>query len=163
MDIVYQLWGDGPKLNPLQMSVRAFVTFIIGLILIRFSGRRSFGMRMPFDNVITIMLGAILGAGVTGRVPYLSTIACTAVLCGLHRLVAWLGIYSYDFGCLVKGESVLLFKEGKMQKKEMKKVFITEEDFIEGVRLAADMSDLNKIKEVYLERDGQISVVKKDE
>jgi uncharacterized membrane protein YcaP (DUF421 family) len=163
MDFLKEIWGEGNPLTPLQMSVRALVTFVIGLVLIRFTGRRSFGMRMAFDNVITIMLGAILGAGVTGRAPYLPVLCASAVLCAIHRLFAWLGIYSYRFGCWVKGEAVVLYKNGKMMRENMRKVLVTEEDFIEGVRLAADTDNLDKISEVYLERDGQISVVKKKE
>jgi uncharacterized membrane protein YcaP (DUF421 family) len=49
MDTVITLFGEGRELNALQMAVRAMVVFFCCLVLIRISGRRSFGQRSPFD------------------------------------------------------------------------------------------------------------------
>src|SRR5688572_5974441 len=53
------LLGNGAELTPLQMSLRAVIVFIVAIVFLRF-GRRAFGMNSPFDNVITILLGAVL-------------------------------------------------------------------------------------------------------
>lgn len=56
MTILEDLWGSGESLNVLQMSCRGVATFLIALLLIRISGRRSFGIRSPLDNIIVILL-----------------------------------------------------------------------------------------------------------
>jgi len=53
MNLLIQIFGEGKDLNALQMSSRGIVIFFIALILIRISGRRSFGVRTPLDNIIT--------------------------------------------------------------------------------------------------------------
>jgi len=49
--ILIEMFGQGKDLNTLQMSCRGIVVFFIALLLIRISGRRSFGMHTPLDNI----------------------------------------------------------------------------------------------------------------
>ena len=48
-------------------------------------------------------------------------------------------------------------------KKNMHRVNITEHDILEDLRLEVQLETLEKIKEVYMERTGEISFVKKEE
>lgn len=41
MEATLLLFGQGRALDPLQMAMRAIVVFLIALVLIRISGRRS--------------------------------------------------------------------------------------------------------------------------
>lgn len=47
MEILIKIFGEGKELNALQMSGRGVVMFFIALVLIRISGRRSFGRPEP--------------------------------------------------------------------------------------------------------------------
>ena len=80
MNILQTLVGEGEKLTVLQMSVRAFVMFIITLVLIRFAGLRTFAKQSSFDNIIVIMLGAVLARGVVGASPFWSTVASSCCI-----------------------------------------------------------------------------------
>ena len=40
-DFINTIWGEGEKLNALQMSVRALIMFLIALTLIRLGGLRD--------------------------------------------------------------------------------------------------------------------------
>lgn len=162
MDIT-ELVGSGRDLTPLQMSIRAVAIFIIALVLLRFSGRRSYGMKTPFDNVIFILLGAILSRAVTGVSPFFSTIAATTSIVLLYRLFAWIGLHSGAFGKIVKGDSKILYKDGELMRENMNSCFISERDLMEGIRMNSNIDSLDKIKEVYIERCGRISVIKKEE
>src|ERR1041385_2384074 len=53
------IWGEGRNLNTLQMCARGFAMFFVGLILVLVTGRRSFGLSMPFDIVITLSNGIL--------------------------------------------------------------------------------------------------------
>lgn len=159
---VERLFGEGQDLTALQMGLRALVMFIVALILIRLSGRRSFGLKMPFDNVIYILLGAILSRAVTGSSPFFSVITAAIVIVLLHRGCAWIALYSDAFGCLIKGDSDILYKNGLLEKKKMKRYFITEKDLREEIRKEGNINDINKVSEIYIERDGCISVIKKE-
>lgn len=159
------LIGEGAeKLTPAQMGIRALLVSLIALVLIRFAGRRSFGQRSPFDNVMTILLGAVLSRSVVSAdCAFFAPIAAAAVLSFLHRAFAWLSNKSDSFGRLVKGDEKILYKDGKYFLRNMDSVFITEKDLLEGIRKEGNVENETKIKEAWAERDGSISVVKKDE
>ena len=158
-----EIIGDGKDLTPLQMSVRALIVFLAALVLIRFSGRRSFGMRSPFDNVISILIGAVLSRAVVGASPIGSTLAASLVIALLHRLFAWIAIYSDAFGRLIKGDARLLYEDGKFHEQNFRRSLITKKDFEEGMRSNANLDSITEVKSAYVERDGSISVVKKEE
>jgi len=163
MDFIIKLFGVGDDLNPLQMSLRAVVAFVIGLILVRFSGRRAFGMRMSFDNVMTILLGAILSRAVVGASPFIPTICAAITLVVLHRLFAWITLKNSKFGKVIKGEVKILFEKGKFNHKNMSYCLITENDLAEALRSNGGRDTFDDIKIICAERNGYISIVKKDD
>ena len=161
MDSIQYVWGlENAELNTLQICIRAFVTFMVAIALLRIAGRRAFGMRSPFDNTIVILIGAILAKGVVGSVPYLSTILACLVLAITHRLFGYFSIGSGRFGALVKGEKILLYHDGKMDESNMRRSLVTENDLMESVRIKG-YDSLDDIKAAYMERNGQISIIKK--
>jgi len=159
--IIVQLFGEDRNLDILQMSLRAVVVFIVTLVLIRIAGRRSFGLRMPLDNIIVILLGAILSRAVVGVSPFLPVISCSFVIVIMHRFFGWLILKSERFGKLVEGNKFLVFENGTFIKKNIKKALASKEDIMQGVRKSALTEDMNGIEKVYMERNGEISSVKK--
>src|ERR1700761_5027241 len=90
MEILLKIFGEGKDLSALQMSCRGIVIFFVALVLIRISGRRSFGVRTPLDNIITISLGAIMSRAVVGASDFVPVIACCFAIVLLHRATGWL-------------------------------------------------------------------------
>jgi uncharacterized membrane protein YcaP (DUF421 family) len=161
MNEFYQIIGEGKELNIFQMAIRAAMIFIIALVLIRFSGKRTFGMVSPFDTVICILLGAILSRAVIGASPFVATLIASVVIVVLHRIFAWISLYNDVFGSLIKGNAKIIYADGKIIRKNMNKFFITDKDLLEGIRLQGNVESLDEIKSAYIERDGKISVIKK--
>lgn len=157
------LFGTGKDLNSLQMVCRAIISFLITLALIRIAGIRTFGKRSAFDNVIVIMLGSIFSRVVVGASPFVpTTLACLAFVL-VHSLLGWLSVRSDLIGWLVKGEKASLYKNGKNNDRNMRRAMVSEKDLEESVRLSINSDDLRDVKEILLERTGDISVIKKQE
>jgi len=161
MEILTKIFGEGKDLNSLQMGSRGFVVFIIALILIRISGRRSFGVRSPLDNIITISLGAILSRAIVGASDFVPVIVTCLVIVVLHRILGMLIAHSKTFGRLVEGNKMILFENASFNEDNMKKALVCQEDIMQGVRKSALTEDMEKIKIVYIERNGDISSIKK--
>jgi uncharacterized membrane protein YcaP (DUF421 family) len=161
MEAIIKLFGEGKDLNALQMSDRGIGMFFIALILIRISGRRSFGVRSPLDNIITISLGAIMSRAVVGASDFVPVVVCCFVIVLLHRCIGWLIANSKPFGRFIEGEKILLFEDGRFLKENMKKALVCQEDLMQGVRKSALTEDMGKIEKVYMERNGEISSIKK--
>ncbi|XZF14565.1 DUF421 domain-containing protein [Chitinophagaceae bacterium MMS25-I14] len=163
MNAIETFFGTGKDLNELQMSCRAVVVFIIALLLIRIAGRRSFGIKTAFDNIIVILLGAVLSRAVIGASPFVPTVVAGLVISVLHRCCGWLSIHHKKFDRLMNGEPMILYKDGHINKENMDRSLINEKDLVEGVRSTALFDSLEKAEAIYMERNGQISVVKKNE
>jgi uncharacterized membrane protein YcaP (DUF421 family) len=161
MELIKEIFGEGKDLNVLQMSARAAVMFVIALFLIRLAGIKTFGKSSAFDNIIIIMLGAILSRAVVGVSPFFPTVFAGLTTVLMSRLVSWLSIKSKTVGKLAKGEPVSLFKEGTVNKSNLYGNLLTEHDLMQAVRKEGNTTTLNDVEEVLLERSGDLSVIKK--
>jgi uncharacterized membrane protein YcaP (DUF421 family) len=159
MQILHEIFGSGKDLTILQMTARSVVVFIIALILIRISGRRSFGLRSPLDNIITIILGAVLSRAIVGASGFLPVIASCTALVLIHRLFAYGMVRHPGFSRLVSGEKILLFKEGDFLQQNMDKGLICREEILQEVRKSAMTENLDKIEKIYMERNGEVNSV----
>lgn len=161
METITQLFGEGENQTVLQMSLRAVVIFIITLILLRIAGRRSFGMKSPFDNIIVILLGAILSRALVGASEFLPTVASATVIAVLHRLGAWIGTLNLRFGVLIKGQKIVLFDQGKLDHENMRRALVSESDLYTSLRNTMNVETFDSIERAYMENNGQISFVRK--
>jgi uncharacterized membrane protein YcaP (DUF421 family) len=162
MNPLYTIFGNGKDLNCLQMSCRGIVVFFIAFALIRISGRRSFGLRTPLDNIIAVLLGAILSRAVVGASAFLPVIITCFVIVVLHRLFSWLIIKYRKFGNWFNAKHILLYENGHFIRKNLQKALAREEDAMQGVRKSGLTDDLSLIDKIYMESNGEISVVRKD-
>ena len=158
---ITQLFGSGEDLSPMQMAARAFIMFFIALLLIRLAGMRVFGIKTAFDNILVIMLGAILSRGVVGASPFFSTVAAAAAMIAVHKLLAWLAMKYVWVGKLVKGYRRSLYHNGVMREDNLRKTQISKDDLMEGVRREINKNTLADVEQVYIEKNGEISVVRK--
>ncbi|HEY9535926.1 MAG TPA: YetF domain-containing protein [Mucilaginibacter sp.] len=156
-----EIFGSGTNLSVLQMSSRGIVIFLLALIMIRVSGRRSFGLRTPLDNIISILLGAVLSRAVVGASPFLPVMVTCFIVVGLHRGLAWFIAQNPAFSRLIEGNKILIYQDGKFLEDNMKRVQICREDVMQGIRRQVVTEDLDQIDYVYIERNGEISAIKK--
>jgi uncharacterized membrane protein YcaP (DUF421 family) len=162
MKFLNEWWGINENITPLEIAARSAVMFIIALLLIRMAGMRPFGKGESFDKVISFLIGAILSRGVVGATPFFSTVASMVVIILIHKIFSKLSLYNKWFGKKLKGKCVLLYKDGKFIEENMKRTNISENDILEEARLNLQSGSLEKVKEVYIERTGEISFIKKE-
>jgi uncharacterized membrane protein YcaP (DUF421 family) len=163
INIIDRWIGHGEDLSALQMSVRAAIIFIVLLFLIRVGGVRIFGRRSGFDTVIVITIGSVLARGIVGASPFLATIAASAVMIAIHRLLGWLSSINRRFETIIKGDHLVLYNKGSIITKNLEKSSLSREDLEESLRLETKSSSLEKVETAYLETNGRISFILKKE
>lgn len=161
MNAIFVLFGEGHDLNTIQMSLRAAVVFVIALLLIRVSGRRSFGQRSPFDSVVVILLGATLSRAIVGASPFVATVTASLVMVACHRLLALACLRSRRFERLVGGLEREVFRDGAFNSSQMDAALITPTDVHESVRQKTGARSMDNVAAAILERNGDISVIRK--
>jgi uncharacterized membrane protein YcaP (DUF421 family) len=164
MDLLAGVHGligrDGQHILWWQMTIRALLVFVFGLVLIRLFGRRMFGRQNALDLVIAMLIGSSLSRALTGNAPFLSTlVAMTAIV-----LVFWLADHLAArwqlFSYLTKGEPLKLTRNGKLDPLSMRRHGIGQGDVEEAAR-SSGLAGLEDVEQAVLERSGKISTTKR--
>ncbi len=150
---------DVSDVDTLQMALRTIVIYAITLALVRLGSKRFLSEASAFDVIVSIMLGSVMSRAINGSAPFIPTLLSGVVLLGLHWLFAVIAYRTDWFGSLVKGRSVLLIKEGEIQRDGMRRASITANDLTEALRLQTNQTDPAKVQLAYLERNGRISII----
>jgi uncharacterized membrane protein YcaP (DUF421 family) len=151
------------ELSPGQMAVRAVLTFVITVAIVRLGNKRLFGKGTAFDLVVAIMIGSVMSRAITNASDLLATWLAGLVLIAMHWLLATLSYHLDWFGPLVKGHPVLLVNDGEIQRDGMQEGGVSRADLEQALRAQGSDPDPSRVRRAYLERDGSISVVPRNE
>jgi uncharacterized membrane protein YcaP (DUF421 family) len=163
MELLNHILGlNAQHLTPVHMAARAFVAFFICLAYIRLAGLRTLGRHSSFDQLTALILGSIMGRSIVSTASFPGALLATLVIMLLHRFVAFVTCRSHKAGNILKGKPLLLWQNGQADQVNMQRENISNADVEEAMRIILTINDLEKVKEIYLERSGEISVVKKE-
>lgn len=151
---------DAETITWWQMSIRAGVLFLVGLLYVRLSDRRAFGKFGALDIILAIIVGSNISRAITATVPFIPTVTATAVLMLIHVVFTHIACHSEAFGGLIKGRAKALMNDGVLDRRAMLVSGITERDLLEAARLKGK-PDLSSFRDAYLERNGSISLIPK--
>jgi uncharacterized membrane protein YcaP (DUF421 family) len=161
--LMIDIWGYGKDLTTVQIAVRAFTMFFIALALVRLGGLRIFSKKSAFDNIVSVMLGAVLSRGITGAAPFGSAVAAGAVFVVVHRLLSLICIFNPKLATLINGKQVLLYSKGRLYSKNLTRCSLSEEDLLESLRLDTQKDSLDEVESAYMENNGNVSFILKKE
>lgn len=145
-----------------QTCLRAVIVFIAALVMVRMGSKRFMSKMSALDVILGFILASMLARAVNGSAAFFPTLVAGFLLVWLHRIVGYLACLWHPFGNLVKGHCIQVVKDGQVIESAMSKHNLTQHDLNEELRLNGNMEDVQKVKAAYLERSGQISVVKKE-
>jgi uncharacterized membrane protein YcaP (DUF421 family) len=141
------------------MALRTIIIYAFTLAIVRLGSKRFLGQASAFDTIVGIMIGSVMSRAINGSAPFVPTLVAGAVFIGMHWLLAVLAFHIHWFGPFVKGNPVLLIKDGQVQEQGMRRGGITRHDLAEALRQQTKENDTALIKLAYLERNGGISII----
>jgi uncharacterized membrane protein YcaP (DUF421 family) len=153
--------GKATELTILNISLRGFVIFVIGLALVRIGDRRSLAQKTAFDAIFIVLIGSMLSRAINGTAPFFVTIAGGVALMIVHRIFAFGACKSHWFGKLIKGEPITVVRNGEVDWQQLKRALVSKHDFEEDLRLDGKTDDVSTIQLARLERSGDISFIRK--
>jgi uncharacterized membrane protein YcaP (DUF421 family) len=162
LDLVDQLLGLSLKSEQLgfgQMAVRAFVMYVVLIVIVRSGKKRFLGRATAFDVILIIILGSIAARAVTGGAPYFPAMLALAVLVLMHWVFSALACRSPTFSNLIKGNATTLVKSGLVNERALRNAHVSMDDLDEDLR-DKGISDIADVTEARLERSGKLSVIK---
>jgi uncharacterized membrane protein YcaP (DUF421 family) len=147
--------GD-PSLG--QMAARAILVYLMALVMVRWGEKRFMGKNTAFDVILGVILGSVVSRAITGSSEIVPTLGAGFVLVGLHWAFASLAFRSDRFGTLMKGNTRVLVKNGKIDWDQMRGGNISRDDLLGALR-SEGVQEPDQVAEARLERSGQISVI----
>lgn len=150
---------EAKDLTSVHTICRVVIVFVAALVLVRVAGKRFLGKMSAFDVIIGFTLGSMLSRAVNGSSPFLPTLAASAVLILLHRVLAVLAFHSHVFGKLIKGCEETLVREGKVDEQKLRQFQLTRHDLMEEARLNGQVNSTKEIQLAVFERNGTISII----
>ncbi|HEV2072944.1 MAG TPA: YetF domain-containing protein [Thermomicrobiales bacterium] len=163
LDTAQWLLGlDADSLSVWQMAIRALIVYAAAVMMVRVGEKRFLGKNTAFDVILGIILGSVVSRAITGSSPFFPTLGAGFVLVGLHWSIAVLAFRSERLATLVKGESRLLIRDGKVQQEAIHKSHIGERDLLSALRVNGQLTSVSDVAEAHLERSGDISVIERE-
>lgn len=161
MEFLDKILGvDGEELLWYQMGIRAVITYLAVLLMVRIGNKRFLSNLTAHDMIIAIILGSIVSRGVTGNSPFFATLLTAMILVVLHSLLSHLALKNDFIGRWIKGKRKTLIENGKMNEDTMQSSKISKEDILTAARVKG-IEKFEDINDAYLEKNGEISVIKK--
>ena len=151
------------KILAYDLYIRSLVITLYALFLFRATSARLFGEHSTFDFIILIILGAILGEAIVNNIPLLPSMISCAIIVIIHRILAFLSYKSHHVGKYIKGEKIVIIKDGQYQWDRLHCCRLTENDILQSLRTQHGTNDIGNIDKAILERNGEISFLFKEE
>jgi uncharacterized membrane protein YcaP (DUF421 family) len=148
-----------PTQSLLEIFLRGTITYWAIFLLMRFF-RRGTGQLGISDVLLIILIADAAQNSMAGEYNSISegvTLIATLVLWDLA--IDWLSFHSKVFNKFAQPRETLLIKNGVLQKNNMKKQLITEEDLF-GILREQGIDDVALVKSCCLEGSGNISIIR---
>lgn len=164
MEWYYFLTGEGPaNIEWWQMIIRAMIILVIASAIVRLGGSRIFGRHAVLDIVLAVVLGSNFSRTLTGNAPLIPVIIATVVLVLLHATLIVLAQRFDWLSVSLKGRPTQLVEDGEYRTSAMMRSGIAEGDLAEAMRLQGHRPDLDRIEAAYIERNGDLSIIVRDD
>jgi len=135
----------------------AFLYFVVVLSM-RIMGKRQVGELQPSEFVVTILISELASIPIQDlNRPITNGILAIFVLVLLELLLSFLTLKSDIFRKIFEGKSATIIKNGVIDQKMMKKLRITIDDLLEGIRQSGNFS-VETVDLAIMETNGKLSV-----
>jgi uncharacterized membrane protein YcaP (DUF421 family) len=143
--------------------LRAAAMYVALMVLFKIAGRRSLAELTTFDFVLLMMIGeatqqALLGDDFSVTNSILVIVTLIAIDVGLSLLKQ----RSVWVARLIDGEPTIIVENGKLLRQRLRHARLVEADVMEAARSSQGIEKLEEIKFAIIERNGKISVIRRD-
>ena len=141
----------------------AIAGYFFLLLTIRVLTRRPGAQMTPFEFVVVFLIGGVIILATVGNDRSETNSVCAVITVGLmHRLVSTVKQRYRRLGAIIDGTPLVLLKNDQWQTEVMDKARLDDTDVMAAAR-AKGVKTLDQINYAILERNGAITIIKKDD
>ena len=143
----------------LEIVVRGSVVYLSLFFLLRVILKRQAGTVGITDLLVIVLIADAAQNAMSADYRSLPDgILLVTTLIFWNYALEWLGYRLPAFERFLNPSPITLVKNGRMQRQNMKKELITEDDLLSQLR-EQGIEDMRKVKRAYLEGNGKISII----
>jgi uncharacterized membrane protein YcaP (DUF421 family) len=147
-----------PTDSLLEMVIRGTVIYLALFIAMRMLPRRTMGGVGPSDILVIVLISEGVSQGLSGKYESITEgLVVAATLIFWAVFIDWLD-YRFPRLHLSDGKQIPLVRDGKLIRRNMQGQNITEDEVMAQLRQHG-LSSLQGVEAVYVEGDGQFSVI----
>ena len=147
----------------LATVLRAWFGYMFLVLMVRIVGRRPGKQLTPFEFVLIFFLGGLTLTGIVGDEVSLTNAVCQiiAVACA-HYFLVWIRSRSSKVARIFDGTPLMLLEGSTWRSRTMLQMRISPADVM-AVARDQGMKSLSEIDTAVLERNGEISIIPKEQ
>ena len=146
----------------LELIVRTSIVYLSLIILMRVIARREMGALQLPDLLLVVLIADGVQNGMAGEYESITgALVVAATLIGWNYALDWLTFHSALVRRLVRPGELKLVEDGRLMRRNMRQEMVTEEELWTHLRVQG-VEDLEQVKQVCLESNGELSVIKRD-
>lgn len=156
-------WGElfGFSISPAEIVLRGSAMYWFLFVMFRFVVRRDVGAVGIADVLIIVIVADAAQNGMAGEYESISDgMLLVSTLIGWNVFLNWLSFRFPAIRRFAEPPPLMLVKDGRMLKRNMRKELLTEQELLSKLRQAG-IEHLDDAQHVYMESDGEISVIRK--
>lgn len=147
----------------LQMAARLVLGFICILVYMHILGKMQLAPTSPIDQIGNYVLGGIIGGIIYNtELPILQFFLAMFLWGALMLAVNFVRTKSLKAKRIIDGKPLLFMKNGRLLTKNLQEARISADDLISRLH-QAQISKLEDIDTLWLEPNGQLTIVRKDD
>ncbi|KAA6465112.1 DUF421 domain-containing protein [Acidobacteria bacterium AB60] len=142
--------------------LHAVLGYFVLLFTVRVLKRRPGAQMTMFEFVLIFLIGGVVILSTVGNDRSVTNCTCAVIAVGfIHRTISWAKSKSPRVGAIVDGTPVVLIKQGQWQQEVAHKTAVARVD-VEAAARGQNLLRVEDIDYAIVERNGQISVLKKE-
>jgi len=150
-----------PSLSILEIVVRGSLVYLFLFIVLRVLRRGAGALGISDLLVVVLIADAAQNAMGSQYRSVTEGVVLVLTIVGWDYLIDWLGFRIPALRNVIRPAALTLIKDGKIQKRNLRKEMITEEELLGELREQGAES-FEEVRLSFMESDGHISVVKMD-
>jgi uncharacterized membrane protein YcaP (DUF421 family) len=148
----------------MESVIRALVVYFFLMVVFRVAGRRALAEMTTFDFILVLIVSETTQEALIDDDKSLTNAALLILtLIGTNIVLSVLKYYSSTLDKWIDGRAFIIVEDGKCLKDRMAKARVDKGDIMEAARRNHGLKTLDQIKYAVLERDGQISIIPREE
>lgn len=143
-----------------EFALRGVVVYFAVLLMLRLTGKRSFGDLSTFDIVVLMVVGGSLRTAIIGKdASLLGPLIAVAAILSADKLIGWISARWHRFNRFVEGEPAILARDGKRDRAALLRHNIPDAEFDRELHRAG-LEDESSVKLARLEPNGEITLIR---